>query len=143
MRNNSKKTHTDIVREELLFLKNQEITNSATGIKASFGITGINKMLSNTAVNKSIRRGFTRDEHLDAVAEIKALFENAKLYKIDGDDKNNSPNVKSIKRFISEINDRNFAYITVKESIIYGHRIYSLELKEINKALLDEGKPKI
>ena len=32
-------------------------------------------------------------------------------------------------------------YITVKESVVDGHRIYSLELMEINKAPLDTGKP--
>lgn len=139
--NSGEKTHTDIVREKLLSQKNQDIVNQDTGIKASFGIKGINKMLSNTAVNKSIRNGFTRDEHLDAVADIWALFEKAKLYKTTGDEKNNSSNLKSVKRFISAIDDRKYAYITVKESVVDGHRIYSLELQEINNAPSDTGKP--
>ena len=141
MKNSGEKTHTDIVREQLLSQRKQDITNKETGIKASFGVKGINKMLSNTAINKSIRNGFTRDEHLDAAADIKSLFENAKLYQVTGDDQNKSASLKSVKRFISDMDKNKFAYITVKESIVNGHRIYSLELQEIDKAPLDKGKP--
>ena len=57
----------------------------------------------------------------------------------DGNLKNpNDPNVVSIKRFVSAaiLNSGKKAdvLITVKESIANGHRIYSIELDEINKA---------
>lgn len=48
------------------------------------------------------------------------------------------PNVVSIKRFISaailQSGKKADVLITVKESIANGHRIYSIELDEINKA---------
>ena len=50
----------------------------------------------------------------------------------------NDPNVVSIKRFIAAaiLNNGKKAdvLITVKESIANGHKIYSIELDEINKA---------
>ena len=52
-------------------MKNIGIVNKETGISASFGTVGINKMISNKAVGKSKRNGFSRDEHLDAVENIK------------------------------------------------------------------------
>ncbi|MBR3622388.1 MAG: hypothetical protein IKN43_03440 [Selenomonadaceae bacterium] len=140
MKSKNEKTHTDVVRELLLSQKNQEIVNIATGISASFGVKGINKMLSNTAVNKSIRNGFTRDEHIDSVANINTLFTNAVLSEVSSDEKNHSSSLKSVKRFIAEADTNTIVYITVKESAINGHRIYSVELKK-DKASLDKGKP--
>ena len=50
----------------------------------------------------------------------------------------NDPNVVSIKRFVSaailKSGKKADVLITVKESIANGHKIYSIELDEINKA---------
>lgn len=134
------KTHTELVREKLIAQKNKDYTNKATGIKARFGITGINKMLSNTAINKSIKNGYSRDEHLDAVEDVVSLYENAQLVSTEEDTKNKADNVLSIKRFIAEVEPGKNAKITVKESKKNGHRIYSLELEAIEKAPSDTGR---
>ena len=127
------KTHTDFVAEKLKILKNKGIFNKETGISASFGVVGINKMISNKAVGKSHRNGFTRDEHLDAVENIKSLFEEASL-KETQEDRNHASSLKSIKRFVSMIDEEKAALITVKESAVEGHHIYSLELYKIKNA---------
>ncbi len=126
------KTHTDFVREKLQAMKNIGIVNKETGISASFGTVGINKMISNTAVGKSKRNGFSRDEHLDAVENIKVLFENASLREVQ-EDKNHASSLRSIKRFVSGIDASKEALITVKESVIEGHHIYSLELEKLKR----------
>lgn len=131
---------TEEVKRKLDALRNISITNKETGIVASFGVNGINKMLSNKAVGKSIENGFTREDHLRAVENIKKLFEEAHLYSTKSDTKNNAANVLSIKRFISPIDHEKEAYITVKESLNNGHRIYSLELEGIKKrSIVNQG----
>ncbi len=72
---------------------------------------------------------------LQAAANIDRLFANAVLTE-DRPDRNNDPNIVSIKRFSAPFyTDRGFAEarLTVKESIEHSHRIYSLELDEIKK----------
>lgn len=79
------------------------------------------------------------DEHFELAAKIKPLYEIAILVTAHGNLKNpNDPNVVSIKRFVSaailKSGKKADVLITVKESIANGHRIYSIELDEINKA---------
>ena len=99
---------------------------------------GINKMTSGAAIKKSVNNGFTGDQHFEAVKKVVELYKNAKLIKIHKD-KNGNKDVL-IKRFESQdkMNDSTEydALITLKESTEHGHRIYSLELDEINKAAL-------
>ena len=70
--------------------------------------------------------------------KIVELYKKAKLVKIH-EDRTGAENV-IIKRFVSQdkMNDgtKFDALITVKESVEHGHRIYSLELDEINKVTL-------
>ena len=110
-----------------------KITNKETGIIATFASTGARKMVSGKAIAKSIKNGFTEDEHLNAVKKIKQLFENAHLARTHAD-KNEAENVIQIKRFVAGIGDGAEALITVKETKQAGHKIYSLELEEIKKA---------
>ena len=125
----------DAVRERLRPLRGQPIINKATGIEAQLGTKGINKMVSNAAVDKSKANGFTEAQHLEAAENIKQLYEEAQLTRTEPD-KNQKPNVLSIKRFHSDTRvggEEAVAKITVKESIDAGHRIYSIELEELNK----------
>jgi len=98
-------------------------------------------MVSNAAVNKSLKNGFSRDNHFEALANIENLFKNAVLLEHTGDLKNNDGNVK-IYRFASPfvINNRVVdVFLTVKQSIDNNaKRIYSLELTEI-KMLSERG----
>lgn len=127
----------DAVKQALEGVKNTDIKNKETGIIARLSSTGINKMTSNKAVEKSEANGFTRKEHYGAVAEIKVLYEKAKLLNTHTDIKNERSNIVSIKRFTAALRlsdgKSGEALITLKETEEYGHRIYSLELDEIIK----------
>ena len=84
-------------------------------------------MLSDKAIEKSINNGFSREEHLKAVYEIKSLFENSKLMATNND-KSRDENIL-IHRFNSDFMDAN-ALITTKESLDKNkNRIYSVELE--------------
>ena len=96
-------------------------------------------MTSAKALEKSKNNGFTLDEHFEFAEQIKTLYENAILIAAHGNLKNPAdPNVVSMKRFLAQSKLKNGKnadiLITVKESIANGHRIYSIELDEINKA---------
>lgn len=118
-------------------VQGKPIHNKATNTDAILSSTGIKKMLSDKAVNKSIANGFTEEEHLEAAEQIKSLFEEAELAEERPDTKNNDSNV-TIKRYTSgtevgKENKKAVAKITVKETVENGQRIYSVELEEITK----------
>ena len=48
------------VMSSLKNIQNKTIINKTDGLEVSFGKTGINKMISNVAVKKSMKNGFTR-----------------------------------------------------------------------------------
>lgn len=116
-----------------------KIVNIQTGIEANLSKHSIDKMTSAKALEKSKANGFTLAEHFELSAKIKPLYESAILVASHGNLKNpDDPNVVSIKRFVSaailQSGRKADVLITVKESIANGHRIYSIELDEINKA---------
>ena len=115
----------------------KDLPNDATGITASISSEGLNKMMSGKAIQKSFDNGFSSAEHFEAVGRIVELYKKARLVVAHPDEKHGDPNV-NIKRFVSQDklkSDKPIdALITVKESYENGHRIYSLELDEINKA---------
>ncbi|WP_194145520.1 hypothetical protein, partial [Helicobacter apodemus] len=122
------------LKEALSPYVNKDIVNIATNIKAQISSTGINKIASKKAVDKSINNGFSRDEHFKAGENINKLFENATL-KSTKADKNQSPHLRAIYRFDSPLlinNKEANALITLKESIENGKKIYSLELEELS-----------
>lgn len=127
------------LREKLAPVMGKGLINRATGIIATLSVTGVNKMASGKAIEKSKCNGFTTDEHFEAAGRIKELFENAEVVASHKDLKiPNNPNIVSIKRFVAQSvleNEIKFdALITVKESVEYGFRIYSIELDQINRA---------
>ena len=116
-----------------------KIVNIQTGIEANLSKHSIDKMTSAKALEKSKANVFTLAEHFELAAKIKPLYESAILVASHGNLKNpGDPNVISIKRFVSaailQSGKKADVLITVKESISNGHRIYSIELDEINKA---------
>lgn len=116
-----------------------KIVNKSTGIEANLSKKSLDKMTSAKALEKSKNNGFTLDEHFEFAEQIKTLYENAILVAAHGNLKNPAdPNVVSMKRFLAQSKLKNGKdadiLITVKESIANGHRIYSIELDEINKA---------
>lgn len=126
------------IKQELKPILHTDIKNAATGINAKIAMEGLNKMTSGPAIKKSVDNGFTGSQHFEAVKKIVDLYKKARLIKTHAD-KNGSKDVQ-IKRFVAQDKMKdgtNYdALITVKESVEHGHRIYSLELDEINKAAL-------
>ena len=116
-----------------------KLTNIQTGIEANLSKHSIDKMTSAKALEKSKKNGFTLNEHFELAAKIKPLYESAVLVVAHSNLKNpDDPNIVSIKRFVSaailQSGKKADVLITVKESIANGHKIYSIELDEINKA---------
>jgi len=112
---------------------NQPITIiSKDGEEAKLSKTSIQKLVSNEAVQKSIRNGFRREQHYAAAADIDNLFRNS-VKVLSRPDRNNDPNVKAIHKFVAPLYGDNAAYITVKEATEQGKRIYSVELIEMSK----------
>ncbi len=123
---------TDL-KEALSPYLNKEIVNKATGITAQISTTGLNKIASKKAIDKSVANGFSRDEHFKVAQDLKKLFENA-TKKESYADKKQSNDVMAMHRFFAEIiinNKQAQAKMTLKESIEHGNRIYSLELEEL------------
>lgn len=115
--------------------------NYATGINAQINAVQRDKIVSNAAVRKSNRNGFTTAEHNAAASIIDRLWKHAELSESRADN-GGDPNIASIKRFVSiaYLGDKEaFAYITAKESTRNGHRIYSIELEKLETL---EGKLK-
>ena len=137
-----KRGYANYKRQELLNkLKSVfgKLVNISTGIEANLSKKSLDKMTSAKALEKSKTNGFTLDEHFELAAKIKPLYESAILVTAHGNLKNpDDQNVVSIKRFVSaailKSGKKADVLITVKESIANGHRIYSIELDEINNA---------
>ena len=110
-------------------------TNRATETEATFGTDQIEKMVSAKARRKSEANGFTYQDNYAASANVGRLFEEAQLGEVHGD-KNNSPDVLSIKRFYAPFDTSQgeaIVKLTVKEIKREGHKIYSVEVLEIEK----------
>ncbi len=117
----------------LIALAGKNLKNDETGIEAKINVEQRGKILSNAATRKSLDNGFTVQEHNAAVSIIKTLWKYATLAKVS-EDRDNDPNIASIKRFVAPLfldEKPAYAYITAKESVEHGHRIYSLEMEKI------------
>ena len=108
------------------------LQNANDGDKARLNGKSIKKMTSGTAIRKSVENGFTKEQHFAAVSDIDTLYRNA-VKVLSHPDKYGNPEVV-IHRFAAplHVNDA-IAYITVKESILHGKRVYSAELMKIKK----------
>ena len=114
-------------------LARKPLKNLQTGIEAQINAVQRNKILSNAATNKSIRNGYTRQEHNAAAAIIERLWRYAEQVEMRPD-RDGDANIRTIGRFIAPVyfTEREAtAYITVKETRRDGHRIYSLELEKL------------
>ena len=111
-------------------LKDQELIGatitSKEGINATLSINSIGKMISDKAIQKSLDNGFSREEHLKAVLDIRPLFENAIRRESTQDKKGNGI---IIHRLESNIDEKSLALITLKESQQHGRKIYTIELQ--------------
>jgi NADH dehydrogenase/NADH:ubiquinone oxidoreductase subunit G len=125
-------------KEALFRLAGKDLVNLETGITARIGSTQRSKIISTAALNKTLKNGFTAQQHNAAAAHIDKLWKHAEQIE-EHPDKGNDANIKSVKRFAAPVifgEETGIAYLTVKESLEHGHRIYSIELQEIKKPRL-------
>jgi hypothetical protein len=108
------------------------VIKSKSGEEARLGKKSINKLVSEEAIKKSVKNGFTREQHFFAAADICSLFRNS-IKVSTRPDKSGDPNVKAMHRFSAPLFENDAAYITVKESTEHGSRIYTVELMEMGK----------
>jgi len=116
-------------------LAGKNLVNAETGIVARIGRVQRDKILSDKAREKSNANGFTSEQHLAIAARMEKAWEHARLAD-ERSDTAGDPNIRSIKRFEAPIVLDGFpaaAYITAKESVEHGHRVYSLELQDIKE----------
>ena len=110
-------------------LKGKSYTNRETGISARLSSTGAGKLIGNAATGKTQANGFSKEQHNALAAMIDELFENAYFVSSKPDD-DGDKNIASIKRFVCPVTVADTeagAYITIKESVQHGHRIYSID----------------
>ena len=110
-------------------LKGKSYTNRETGISARLSSTGAGKLIGNAATGKTQANGFSKEQHNALAAMIDELFENAYFVSSKPND-DGDKNIASIKRFVCPVTVADTeagAYITIKESVQHGHRIYSVE----------------
>ncbi|WP_235852427.1 hypothetical protein [Helicobacter mehlei] len=131
------KSLTDLradLKQSLAPILNQDITNKETGVVARISRKGLDKISSTKALGKSIENGFSKEEHFKVGQDVKTLFENATLRETHGDYKKRT-DIKAIHRYFTniKINGKGAQVkMTLTESVEQGHRIYSLELEELN-----------
>jgi len=118
-------------------LGGKELLNAETGIKARLSANHRDKIVSNSALEKSKSNGFNYAQHFATAARIDKAWEHAILAETH-DDRIADKNIVAMKRFEAPVmldNEPAIAYVTVKESVKHGHRIYSLELMGIKNPL--------
>ena len=106
-------------------------------LKAALNSRSLKKLACDVAIAKTQANGFGIEDHFEAARRIVSLFKNADLVKTRAD-KNGDKNIISIKRlscpFVLESGRKAIAYITVKETVQNGHKIYSVEILDVKKA---------
>ena len=138
-----KKSQREQVKQQLQSIKNIDITHKS-GIVARLSSTGIDKMLSDKAIQKSLDNGFSQEQHFSAVADIERLFKNSDFSHTEAP-KNQSADIVGIHRYINsqDLQAQNAqALITLKESIENGNRIYSVELEGLTHPSSVDRSPK-
>jgi len=110
------------------------IIKNKAGEEGYINKDSVNKMLSSSA--DSVKNGFNESQHFSAVADIVNLYENS-VKVLTHPDRKGSHNVKNIDRFVALLYDDKFAFITGKEIIENGRKIYNLELMKLGRL---EGK---
>ena len=137
--NKKKQGYTKILRTQLKNTLRKQFglhKNKQTGIEANLSGNSVDKMGSDKAIEKSKNNGFSLDEHFEVANKIVELYENAALVEVSSD-KKGSKDLVSIKKFESDVmlgsGKKAVAHITVKESVVNGHKIYSVEVMNLMK----------
>ena len=114
-------------------LRKESFKNENNGVIASISRDGIDKILSPKAVNKTLKNGYKKEHHFAIAEKVGDLFKKAEFSHSETPN-NQSPDIVAYHKYNThfKINDKNAkAKITLKESFEAGHKIYSVELLEI------------
>jgi hypothetical protein len=127
--------------------KNKKITNKETSLNANYGSEGAGKLISQKAVNKSVKNGYTEEEHFTIASHIKEIFEESNLISIEPDrDFDINDNVKEVRRYATEFDlngKKGFVLMTVKLNKDETNKMYALELNYLtNKKPATSGEVK-
>ena len=129
-------------------LSGKPLKNLETGIVGRINRVQRDKLTSPAARDKSQKNGFSAEQHLGAAAKVEQLWRHATLVD-ERPDADGDKNISSIKRFAAPLfigDTPAVAWLTAKESVEAGHRVYSIELQEIEmlrgklKALAENGQ---
>ena len=132
------------LKEALKDVLNKDITNKQTGMVGRISSTGMNKISSTKALNKSLENGFTKEEHYKVGESIEQLFSLASLREKHADYKGR-PNIAQVYRFERPLvidNKEAIAKITMFEKIEGNNRVYSLELESLQSNPLSSNSHK-
>jgi hypothetical protein len=133
--------------ESIEALRKRSLLNLETGITAQINSSQATKLISGTAELKSIANGFTAGQHNAVAANIENLWKHATLVESRPPrplPNSAASNLRSVKRFAAPFildGETGYAWLTAKESILHGHRVYSIELQELKalRSSLDES----
>ena len=142
-KHSAKQSSREQVKQQLQSIKNKDLPHKS-GIIARLSSTGIDKMLSDKAIQKSLDNGFSKEQHLSAVADIERLFKNSDFSHTEPP-KNHSADIVGVHRYINaqDLQEQNAqALITLKESVQNGNRIYSVELEGLAHPSSVDRSPK-
>jgi hypothetical protein len=141
--------------KELKGLRGRDLFNMETGLSAQVNSTQSDKIISNAAVGKSEKNGFTRGQHYAVAAKIESLWTHAT--PAEAREGNKPDDIAKIRRFVAPVvinGEVAYAWMTVKETKptekqrrVQGEdaarRIYSVELQELKtlRGMLDGPPP--
>ena len=117
----------------MIKLRKESFKNESNGVVASISRDGIDKILSPKAVNKTLKNGHKKELHFAIAEKVGDLFEKAEFSHSEAP-RNQSQDIVAYHKYNAhfKINGKDAkARITLKESFEAGHKIYSLELLEI------------
>ncbi len=113
--------------------KGKVLENIASGIQATVSRNALDKMLSASALGKSV----SHQAHLSAVSNLDSLFEKA-LVGWDKPDRDNDRHIKAVTRFFTPMSLKDKVYLvklTVKQidNKGQGNRIYTVESLDVTE----------
>ena len=123
----------DEAKAKIAAQKGVPFRNYFTDLEVTLSSSAEGKLVSKKAAMKSVKNGFTFEQHNAMAANVGELFERGFEAVVRGD-KEGDANIKSIRRYACPVSfegKKAFAWITVKESKQHGAKIYSVESIEL------------
>lgn len=106
-----------------------KIVNNHNNVATYITMSGVNEMLSSKAVMQSVKNGFTKEQHIEAVQNIHKIFPNA-IYKETQTPVHAKDYVKSYSVYLGNFKDSN-AVISIEERKAKNNIFYFLKLESL------------